>query len=336
MFSPWRALGTAGVAFIAIVAAPDAAHAQTDYFNTDGGRPLRVQDALSVEWRAIELQFAPLRFERHRNNRWRVEVEPELAFGILPRTHLSIGFPLASADRPAIPIPVIDGLSANSRSAQPSIGGSGIAMTGLGATSRAAALATPPTRDVVGGTGALPGNGQVNGLAGLHLSLFHQLNVETRIPALAVRGEVLLPVGPLAPDRAYPSLTAIATRTLPALGPVRLHGNATVTFGAAPNVGASAPTSELAVAEVPRWMAGVSMDRAFPLHSTLIAAEVVARRSMLEGDDMVLSAGAGVRHQFSPRLVLDVGVGRELSGPDAHWSFTVGSAIALGLGRRLF
>lgn len=327
MFSSWRALGAACVAMLSVIAAPRTAHAQTDFFNTDGGRPLRVQDAISVEWRAIELQFAPLKFERHRNNRWQVEVEPELAFGILPRTHLSIGFPLASADRPARPLAPNGALGIASRMHQARAGAAG-----------AAFRATPaaPTRDVIGGSGALPGNGQINGLAGLHLSVFHQLNVETRIPALAVRGEVLLPVGPLGPDRAYPSLTAIATRTLPALGAVRVHGNATYTFGASPNSGVTAPIDQPTGADVPRWFAGVSMDRAFPLQSTLIAIEAVAHRGMLDNDDVVLSAGAGVRHQFSPRLVLDFGVGRDLSGPDAHWSFTVGSAIALSLGRRLF
>ena len=327
MFSSWRALGAASVAMLVMIAAPRTAHTQTDFFNTDGGRPLRVQDAISVEWRAIELQFAPLKFERHRNNRWQVEVEPELAFGILPRTHLSIGFPLASADRPATTLPPNGALGVASRMYQAHAGGAGAAFR---------AMPAAPTRVVTGGSGALPGNGQINGLAGLHLSVFHQLNVETRIPALAVRGEVLLPVGPLGPDRAYPSLTAIATRTLPALGAVRVHGNATYTFGAAPNSGVTAPIDQPAGAEVPRWFAGVSMDRAFPLQSTLIAIEAVAHRSMLDNDDVVLSAGAGVRHQFSPRLVLDFGVGRDLSGPDAQWSFTVGSAIALSLGRRLF
>jgi len=326
MFSPWRALGTACVALLAMIAAPRTAHAQTDFFNTDGGRPLRVQDAISVEWRAIELQFAPVKFERYRNNRWQVEVEPELAFGILPRTHLSIGFPLASADRPASSIPLLDGIGVASRMHRAGAGADGTALT----------TAHVPARGMTGGSGAVPANGQTNGLAGLHLSVFHQLNVETRIPALAVRGEVLLPVGPLGPDRAYPSLTAIATRTLPALGAVRVHGNATYTFGSSPGSGGSASLDQPVGAEVPRWLAGVSMDRAFPLHSTLIAIEAVAQRSMLDNDDVVLSAGAGVRHQFSPRLVLDVGVGRDLSGPDATWSFTVGSAIALSLGRRLF
>ena len=286
----WPALLLAGAALLA----PAALSAQTDFFNTDGGRPLRVQDANSVEWRALEFQFAPIRVERHQGNKWRTSLEPELAFGILPRTHLAVGFPIATVDRTTI----IN---------EPGGGGP--------------IIETAP--------------GEINGLAGLHLSLFHQLNVETSIPAFAVRGEVLLPVGPLGPDKAYPSITGIMTRTLPQFGPVRVHANATATFGAAPETIRGVPIGNMAE-EVPRWLAGVSVDRAFPLKSSLLAMELVARQGMLDGEPVAWSAGVGARHQFSPRIVLDAGVGRQFTGGEQHWSFTVGSAIALGLGRRLF
>ncbi len=273
---------------------PAVAHAQTDFFNTDGGRPLRVQDAHAVEWRALELQFAPLRLERHRGSGWRASVEPEIAFGLLPRTHVGIGFPIASVDRPAVPS--IDVLIPGQPSQNP---------------------------------------GQINGLAGVHLSVLHQLNVETRIPAFALRGEVLLPAGPLGPDKAYPSVTGIVTRTLPQFGAVRVHGNASVTFGSAPDATGNVPTGPVAE-DVPRWLAGVSVDRAFPLKFSLLAVELVARQGMLETDPVSLSTAVGVRHQFSPRIVMDLGVGRQFTGLDPHWSITFGSAVALGLGRRLF
>ena len=40
------------------------ADAQTDYYNTDAGRPVTVEDAFPVERYAFELQAAPLRLER--------------------------------------------------------------------------------------------------------------------------------------------------------------------------------------------------------------------------------------------------------------------------------
>ncbi len=291
---PARARWLTLMSFGAALLAPTALSAQTDFFNTDGGRPLRVQDANSVEWRALEFQFAPIRVEKHDGNRWRTSLDPELAFGILPRTHLAVGFPIATVGRTTT-IFEHDG----------------------------------------GGPFIEPAPGEITGLAGLHLSLFHQLNVETSIPAFAVRGEVLLPAGPLGPDKAYPSITGIMTRTLPQFGPVRVHANATATFGAAPETIRGVPVGPMAE-EVPRWLAGVSVDRAFPLKSSLLAMELVARQGMIDGEAVAWSAGVGGRRQLSPRIVLDAGVGRQFTGHEQHWSFTVGSAIALGLGRRLF
>jgi hypothetical protein len=285
---------------------PSALHAQTDFFNTDGGRPLRIQDAQSVEWRALELQFAPLGVERHRAGEWRTSLEPELAFGLLPRTHLSVGFPMLSVRDAHLDAHLNSGDNGPSPTA----------------------------------------SGDVFGLAGLHLSVFHSLNVETRIPAFAVRGELLVPGGPFGPDRVYPTLTGIVTRTLPRFGPLRVHGNASVTFGRAlSTVDASGPgdTPQRAAEsfapfadDLPRWMAGISVDRAFPLQFTLLATELVASRSLLADDDVALSARVGARHQLSPRIVVDLGVGRQFTGREQHWSVTIGSAVALNLGRRIF
>ena len=68
---------------------------QTDYYNTDEGRPIRVEDAYPVERHAFELQMAPVRLERENGGAYHWEVEPELAYGILPRTQVEVGFPLA-------------------------------------------------------------------------------------------------------------------------------------------------------------------------------------------------------------------------------------------------
>lgn len=271
-----------------LVLAPRIGAAQTDYFNTDGGRPLRIQNATAVEWRALELQFAPLTMEREGRGRWRPELEPELAFGILPRTALSLGFPMASLDR----VPA-------------------------GA----------------GPTAGLADAGTVRGLAGVHVSLFHQLNLETRIPALAVKADALLPAGPFGADQPYYTVTGIVTRTLSALGPVRVHGNASYTVGDGVR---SDTISRALVLPAPRWRAGVSVDRAFPIRATLVAVEALAQQSLLEGDAVRWSSGVGVRHQFSPRLVVDAGVRRDLTGPERGWALTMGSAVALNLGRRLF
>ena len=88
------------VAFATLLTA-DTLVAQTDYYNTGAGRPMRIEDALPVEFRAIELNFAPVRWERGPNATYRWSVEPEVAVGILPRTHLQVGVPLTMIDRPS-------------------------------------------------------------------------------------------------------------------------------------------------------------------------------------------------------------------------------------------
>jgi hypothetical protein len=92
-----RARSFVTIALIASAAASPLA-GQTDYYNTGAGRPLRIEDALPVEYRAIEINFAPIRWESAPNAVYRWSLDPELAFGVLPRTQLQIGLPLLFVD----------------------------------------------------------------------------------------------------------------------------------------------------------------------------------------------------------------------------------------------
>jgi hypothetical protein len=90
-----RALAAA-LAAVAVTGAP--ARAQTDFYNTDAGRPLTIEDAYALERRSIEIQAAPLRVERIRGGQYRWGIEPELSVGLFPRTQLEIGVPLVLVD----------------------------------------------------------------------------------------------------------------------------------------------------------------------------------------------------------------------------------------------
>jgi hypothetical protein len=81
---------------LGVTAAP--VQGQTDYYNTDAGRPGQIEDALVLERYGFELQAAPLRVERARGGVYSWGVEPELAYGVLPLTQLEVGFPLALVD----------------------------------------------------------------------------------------------------------------------------------------------------------------------------------------------------------------------------------------------
>lgn len=254
----------------AVVSLVGAGHlvAQTDYYNTDSGRPIRIEDAYAIERRGLELQAAPLRLERSKGGIYRWGLEPELAYGIFPRTQLEIGAPLVYVD------------------------------AGLGR--------------------------HTTGLAGIDVSVLHNLNVETSIPALAVRADVLLPAGALGPDKAYSSLTGIATKTYRW---ARFHVNGQYTFGSAAR--ADAPDAQ--PLEVSRWLAGAAVDRTFPLRSMLVTGEVYARKPLDDGAGVEWNAGVGSRYQLTPRWAVDGGIGRRLTGDDRAWYLTAGGAFAFGL-----
>lgn len=249
--------------------------AQTDFYNTDAGRPVQIEDAYATERYAFELKLAPVRLERLRGGTYNWAVEPELAYGILPRTHIEVGLPLAHTD--------------------------------LGA------------------------NRSRSGVAGLDLSLFHNLNVETAtLPALGLRADVLFPVGSLGPDRTYTSVKGIATRTFSWM---RFHVNGQYTFGSSStNQTAGAPAQGPGAVEVSRWLGGLAADKAFPLRAMLVTADFFARQPIFKDDDVDYNVGSGIRYQVNPRWAIDGGVGRRLNGPDQGWFATFGTAYAFALG----
>lgn len=257
--------------------APTLLGAQTDYYNTDAGRPVLIEDAYPTERYAFELQLAPLRLERQQGGVYNWGVEPEIAYGILPRTQVEVGVPLTLVDA--------------------------------------------------------GGLGQEFGVAGIDLSVLHNLNVETSIPAFGVAAEVLLPVGRFAPDRIYPSVKGIATRTFSF---ARVHVNGRVTFGSAPSDDARSPDDEpfeveAGGEELSRWIAGVAVDKVFPLRSLLLIGDLYARQPLEEEGELEWNAGAGIRRQLSPYFAVDAGVGRRLTGEDQAWFVTFGVARAFAV-----
>ena len=270
-----RRVALAAAVTLSAASLPRGAAAQTDFYNTDAGRPIRIEDAYALERRGFELQAAPLRLERGARGVYRWGIEPEIAYGILPRTQLEVGFPFAFIE-------------------------SGV------------------------------GGRRTSGLAGIDISVLHNLNAETRLPALAVAAQVLVPAGNLAPDRAYPSITGIATKTFPW---ARFHVNGQYTFGSAPNA-ATPSTVGAQVVEVSRWLGGIAMDHTFPLRSLLLTGEVYAQGGLADDSDTEWNAGVGTRYLLSPRLAMDAGLGRRLTGSDRTWFLTAGGAFAFGLAWR--
>ena len=281
-----RILFVGAATMMSLVATSARADAQTDYYNTDRGRPVQIEDAYSTERYAVELKLAPVRAEWVPGGPSTWGVEPEIAYGLLPRTHLEIGVPILFTD--------------------------------AGRGSRR------------------------SGVAGLELSLMHNFNTETHsLPALGLRADVLAPVGKFAPEQTYASFTGMMTRTFSSM---RVHLNGQYTAGKEPRLVLSPssvntiarvtfPNEDAAIgtAEVSRWLAGMAVDKTFPLSSILLTADVFARQPIIASEDVEVLAGAGLRLQTSPTIALDFGGGRELNGDDPAWHVTFGLAYAFGL-----
>ena len=99
---PWLLLAT--------LATPARTRAQTDFMNTDRGRPLTVEDAIAVERWGVELQVAPLRLERLGRGSYQWGIEPAITLGLLPRTEFELGLPLAMIDAAGVRITALAGV----------------------------------------------------------------------------------------------------------------------------------------------------------------------------------------------------------------------------------
>ncbi|MBI4410518.1 MAG: hypothetical protein HY561_12470 [Gemmatimonadetes bacterium] len=159
------------------------------------------------------------------------------------------------------------------------------------------------------------------GLSGIRVFGLYNFNTESPLlPAFSLRGDAALPVGSLAGSDARISLKAIATRSF---GRTRIHMNAAYAFG---------PDGTPAVVEsLPRWWVGVAADRTFFRESILVIGEVYVLR---EEDDarVEVNVSAGLRYQWRPTTVIDVGVARGLRedlGPD--YALTVGITNAFAI-----
>ena len=159
------------------------------------------------------------------------------------------------------------------------------------------------------------------GLAGLRVFGLYNFNTESRwLPALALRADATFPVGSLAGEGSRFALKAIATRSW---GRMRAHLNVGRGFGS---------EDALSVAEaLNRWNASLAVDRTFFRSSILLIGEVAVSQAVQDAPTGV-NASLGGRWQWTPTLVLDVGVTRRLRsgiGPDIALTIGLSHAFAI-------
>ncbi len=159
------------------------------------------------------------------------------------------------------------------------------------------------------------------GLAGLRVFGLYNFNTESGLlPALSLRTDVTLPVGPLGSTETGVAVKAILTRSW---GRSRAHVNAVYRFG---------PDGVPAAVEAAdRWWYGAAVDRTLFRQSLLFIGEAYVRR-IADGAPVEVNASLGLRWQWRPTAVLDIGVSRRLRndlGPD--YAVTVGISNALAI-----
>ena len=160
-----------------------------------------------------------------------------------------------------------------------------------------------PLAGVDSGTGA----GTDWGLAGVRLFGLYNFNTEGRsLPALSLRADAALPVGSLAGDATRFAIKGIATRSW---GAVRAHLNGSLGFGSEAALPVVDPLS--------RWALSLALDRTIFRSSILLVGDLAASQA-IRGSVTEVNVSVGGRWQWTPTLVLDLGLSRRLSdvGPD--------------------
>jgi hypothetical protein len=158
------------------------------------------------------------------------------------------------------------------------------------------------------------------GIAGLRLFGLYNFNTEGAwLPALALRADATFPVGGLAGEGTRFTAKAIATRSW---GQSRVHLNGAYTFGA---------DRLLAAADAAhKWWLGGAVDRTLFRQSTLLIVELYALRPAAS-EPVELNTSFGVRHQWTPTMVFDLGVARRLRSTGPDYEITLGFSRAFGL-----
>ena len=272
---------------------PGLAQDQITYRNTQSGRPVGTEDAYAVDRYSLDLHLAPVSVERSSGGEYRWAGNPEMIYGILPRTQIEVGVPLVYRS-----------------DEEPNIGVAGVnlgALYNFNAETRfwpalafRAGVLLP-----AGGLGPSTAHPSVTLLGTRSLRGF-RVHVNTRY---TFRDEPVSVPDPLVP------VTSVVS-------PVAAQSVGIALPGAVGQVGA---------AGLSRWSTGVAVDRSFPFASLLVAAEAFAVRPF--GVDQVAqwNAGLGARYQLTANMTADAGVARRLTGPDQAWSISLGFGRTIGV-----
>ena len=293
--------------------------AQVEYRNLDGGRPVRIEDATPTERHGLDVDLTTLRLDRLSLNRTRLQIEPRFAYGILPNTEVSLRIPVFFREQGQSPRSGISGMGIGLMREihiesldVPALAYAGEAFLPVGSTRTRAAYSAKAviTKSFSAG----------------------RLHLNAGYGTYSVRLRPALVVTPCQSDPANPC--PIGPELPPIDGPCNI-----VSDGAFPQLRAfcaAQPSQVSAQAVGPivtnkHWLAGVAADKAFPLKSLLIVADVFAERFEGIGRSTDWTAEVGVRRQVTPWLVMDGALGRHYLGTSLSSFVTFGTTVTHAL-----
>jgi len=302
------AVGAVAAGLVMTLSLP--AKAQNDYRNLEAGRPLRVTDATPTERYSLDLDLTTFRLERLSLGRYRLQYEPRVAYGILPRTEISFRMPSFYRERSVSPRGGVAGL------------GIGSEYQLLMERQAIPAVALSAEMFIPAGPNALRTSYSMKGIVTKSLAP-GRLHLNASYGTFAVRKAAA--GGVLAP----PVIDGPCDFVVPETG-LLLKA-----FCMAPNYSqqAAAAADEGTIVTKGRWLAGAGVDHSFALSSFLIAADIVVEKYEGIDRDAEWTAEAGVRKQFTQFLVLDFAAGRRYTGISQAWFATAGSTITMSLKR---
>jgi hypothetical protein len=301
---------------VCLLLAPCAvAGAQSDYFNLDAGRPTRIEDAVPTPRYELDLQLVPIRYELLSNGATRWRADPKLAYGVAPFTEIELRAPLLVVDPHAAGSPITTGLGGLALGALHAFG---VETGQVPALALAAEYLAP-----AGSLAARTGSFSLKAIATKTFAL-GRLHANAGIGSWSIRAPTgtsaqcprfRVPGGPPVPgcDNSQPAIPDSPCDMIPAdPAPVSTDARATAPVASAQVAGA--PVDAPPPTTGRRWMAGIGMDHAFALSSTLVTGDVVAERFIDLYAFTDWSAELGVRHQWSPQLTMDLGFARHFEG----------------------
>jgi hypothetical protein len=304
------AIGAAAAGLVMTLSRP--AEGQNDYRNLEAGRPLRVTDATPTERYSLDLDLTTFRLERLSLGRYRLQYEPRIAYGILPRTELSFRMPSFYRERSVSPRGGVAGL------------GIGSEYQLLMEREAIPAVALSAEMFVPAGPNARRTSYSMKGIVTKSLTQ-GRLHLNASYGTFAVRKAAA--GGVLAPPVIDGPCDFIVPET----------GLSLKAFCMAPDFSqqsaSSAAAAEGAIVTKGRWLAGAGVDHSFALSSFLVAADIVVEKYEGIDRDAEWTAEAGVRKQFTQFLVLDFAAGRRYTGLSQAWFATAGSTITMSLKR---